>query len=81
MSVTVYWCVYKAVCRFVYMIADAFRDQKSVSEFLKLELPVVVNYLKVGAGNGTLILWKNNMSQTNMAKSVYEVYLESDMVK
>lgn len=81
MSVTVYWCVYKAVCRFVYRIADAFRDQKSVSEFLKLELPVVVNYLKVGAGNGTLILWKNNMSQTNMAKSVYEVYLESDMVK
>lgn len=73
--------MYEAVCRFVYMIADAFRDQKRVSEFLKLELPVVVNYLKVGAGNGTLILWKNNMSQTNMARSVYEVFLGSDTVK
>lgn len=36
---------------------------------------------EVGAGNGTLILWKNKMSQSNMAKPVYEVYLESNMVK
>lgn len=44
--VTVCWCVYDSVCGFVYMIADIFKDQKKVSEFHKLELPVVVNCLK-----------------------------------
>lgn len=50
----------------------AYRDQKSVSELLKLELQTVMGHY-AGAGNGALVFWKS--SQSFYSSSVFHEHL------
>lgn len=81
MYVAVCGCVYEAVCGFVYTLADAFRGQKRVSEFLEPELHVVVSYLKWVLGTELGSSERAVCAKINLAKSVDEIDLESDTFK